>query len=450
LEELGVECLYINPIFSGDFNHKYATTDYFRVDPIFGTNSTFRELVRTCHKAGIKVLLDGVFNHTGIHFEQFCDVMEKQEESEFKDWFYINKFPARITHRDYECVGAYKWMPKLRSANSKVREFIVSVMEYWIKEFDIDGWRLDVADEVDPSVWEEARRVIKEKYPDVLLLGETWGYGGKMLRGNQMDSVMNYLFRDTVTDYFGREAISVKEFDYRVNHVLAGYKEETNFALYNLLDSHDTERFLFICKENKELFRMAVAFQMMFPGSPAIYYGDEVGITGDNDPDCRRCMVWDETADNELFEWYRKLIKIRKEHPCIRNGKYRTVLAEEKEDTYGFLRFHETDTCYVILHKGKKKDMIHCPVLEQGTYIDMLSGKEYVSENIENESFYNGDITEYRGMVKLELNPYSVIVISKKQGGCKNEEKKKITGNFTHNHNELGRFNGVWKIASRI
>ena len=303
LKELGIECIYLNPIFEGDFNHKYATTDYFKIDSQFGDEETFRELVNICHSYEIKIVLDGVFNHTGVHFGPFQDVLENQEGSRYVKWFHINHYPVEPSHHNYECVGAYKWMPKLDTSNPEVREFILKVMFYWIDNFQIDGWRLDVADEVDPSVWEEARMRIKEKYPDKILLGETWGYAGKMLRGNQMDSVMNYVFRDAIRDYIAEKTISVTQLDSRLNHMLAYYKDETDNLLYNLLDSHDTERFLYLCHENKKLLKLAAAFQMLFPGSPAIYYGDEVGMTGDNDPDCRRCMEWGENADQDMRDW---------------------------------------------------------------------------------------------------------------------------------------------------
>lgn len=416
LKELGVECLYLNPIFQGDFNHKYATTDYFQVDPMFGDEKILKEFIEECHKAGIRILLDGVFNHTGVHFQQFEDVVIKQETSDYQSWFHIHHFPMRLTHHDYECVGAYKWMPKLNSANPEVREFILKVMFYWIEEFGIDGWRLDVADEVDPSVWEEARIRMKEQYPDKLLLGETWGYAGRMLRGNQLDSVMNYVFRDAVYDYFAKETISVKEFDSRIQHMLAYYHEETDQVLYNLLDSHDTERFLYSCNENKNLLKLAVVFQLLFLGAPAIYYGDEIGMTGDNDPDCRRCMEWGEKADQELFQWYQKFIHLRKENTCIRTGEFRSILADEQTDTYGFVRYDDAGSCYVILHKGTESCNIECPVLEHRTFIEIFSGEELKCTDMTGgEAFLNQDITEYRGKLMLHLPPCSVKVIMSKK-----------------------------------
>ena len=415
LEKLGIDCIYLNPIFKGDFNHKYATTDYYEIDPMFGTKEIFSDLVTKCHERNIKVILDGVFNHTGVHFEQFQDVVKNQEKSKYADWFYFKKFPFKISHHDYECVGAYKWMPKLNSSNPEVREFILDVMTYWIENYQIDGWRLDVADEVDPAVWQEARIRLKSKYPDIILIGETWGYGGKMLRGNQMDSVMNYMFRDALWDYFGKEVITAKEFDHRINHMLALYKDCTNQVMFNLIDSHDTERFLFVCKENKELQKLAVAFQMLFPGSPAVFYGDEVGMTGDNDPDCRRCMVWDENADKVIFEWYARLIGIHKSFSCVRSGEYRTILADNETDSFAFTRFNEENSVYVVIHKGKDEVQLEIPVLDaEDNYIDLLGKKEIKSESMKEKYFYNGDTTEYKAKIKLKMSPYSVKVISKK------------------------------------
>lgn len=427
LKELGVECLYLTPVFEGDFNHKYATTDYFRIDPNFGTNEEFKELVMQCHSQDIRIILDGVFNHTGIHFPYFQDILKNQERSGYKDWFLIEKYPVTVSADSYECVGAYPYMPKLNTANPEVRNYIIGVMDHWIKEYQIDGWRLDVADEVDSSVWEMARLVLKRRYPECILLGETWGYGGRQLRGNQLDSVMNYLFRDAVGDYFGRKAISTDEFDNRINSIVALYKEENCQLLYNLLDSHDTERFLNLCGENREILKLAAAFQMLFVGSPAIYYGDEVGITGENDPDCRRCMIWDEQADRELLRWYKGLISLRKEHSCIRKGGYRTIVADDDKSVFAFVRYDKGKECpeqlYAVFNNGSAAQRVSCPVSEEGIYTDLLSesGEAYPAQ-IMDGAFYNQDITGYKAAVTVEMQAYAVKVIMKK-GGYQYEEK---------------------------
>lgn len=375
LKDLGIEVIYFNPIFEADFNHKYATTDYYKIDPIFGTNEDFGTLVKELHKAGIRVVLDGVFNHTGIHFKQFEDVIEKGSQSRYYDWFLPNKEKEiSVTHKDYECVGAYKYMPKLNSSNPEVRAFILDVMDFWVREYGIDGWRLDVADEVDSAVWQVARTLLKEKYPQLILLGETWGYGGTLVSGKRLDGVMNYMFRDAVRDYFGFEKITATEFDSRINRMLALYKSETTDVLYNPLDSHDTERFLFYCGGDVKRLKLAVAFQLLFKGSPAIYYGDEVGITGDNDPDCRKCMEWDKSGQNkELFDWYKVLIKLRKDHECIRKGSYKTINCCDEEDLLVFERSDDKERIRVIIRKGSSDKKVRVESLEGA--IDLISNE---------------------------------------------------------------------------
>lgn len=416
IKALGIECLYINPIFKADFNHKYATADYFEIDPIFGTNNDLKRLVELCHDNQIRVILDGVFNHTGIHFAPFEDAVEKGEKSIYKDWFFFEQFPVEISHHNYECVGAYKYMPKLNTSNREVREFIISVMDFWVCEYGIDGWRLDVADEVDGTVWNEARLRLKEKYPSLLLLGETWGDGGELLSGHQMDCVMNYPFRDTVRDFFAKGKISLTEFDHRINRMLGNNRTPTNHIQYNLLDSHDTERFLRDCEEDKRKFKLAVAFQMLFIGAPAIYYGDEVGMTGENDPDCRRCMIWDEQADKELWEWYQSLITIRRQSKAIRQGDFYTIVCDEQKNVYGFLRKCEAENLIVLINCSEGMETITCPTSEAcGMRSDIGGGTCYRVKPIEQEHFYNEDIMGYRGTITVEMEPYSVKVIKSKE-----------------------------------
>ena len=235
LQRLGVDCLYLNPIFQGDFNHKYATTDYFAIDPDFGTEEELKVLVEDAHARGLRILLDGVFNHTGIHFAPFRDLLENGERSRFCDWFYPKRYPIAVEAACYECVGDYPYMPRLNTANHQVQGFILSVMRYWIRRAGIDGWRLDVADELDAGCVRYLRRQLRAEYPQALLLGETWGDAARMLNENdQFDTVMNYLFRDAMADYFARGAISEPELDHRLQRMLMKYPQETTLRLYNL------------------------------------------------------------------------------------------------------------------------------------------------------------------------------------------------------------------------
>lgn len=413
--ELGVDCIFLNPIFEADFNHKYATINYFNVDPDFGTNEDLIKLVHECHKRNIKIVLDGVFNHIGVNSMQFKDVLEKQENSKYKDWFYITRFPVDISHHNYECVGAYKWMPKLRTSNPEVQKFILNVMEYWIVEAEIDGWRLDVADEVDYTVWQEARERLKRRFPDIILLGETWGNASMLLQGNQLDIAMNYVFRDAVKDFFVNN-IKPSEFDARLNRMLAEYYNEVNEAMYNLIDSHDTKRFLRECNENKRIFKLAVAFQILFCGSPAIYYGDEVGMTGDNDPDCRGAMIWDETKqDKDILEWYKRIIRIRKDNISVKRGDFYTIVCDDILNLFGFIRSEENEDVYVIINRSNYKINTYVPLRNGEHFEDLLNCEILNSVPLEkDDKFYNQDLLEYSRKLAIQLNEYSIKILKKR------------------------------------
>lgn len=414
IESLGVTCLYINPIFKADFNHKYATTDYFDVDPQFGTKEELVLLVKRAHERGIRVLLDGVFNHSGVNFEQFLDVRKNGEKSRYKNWFFINRYPVEIEDGAYECVGDYKYMPKLNTSFSEVRKFIISVLEYWIEKADIDGWRLDVADEVDSEVWYEARAYLKEKYPDILLLGETWGYGGSLLDGRQMDCTMNYPFRDAVRDYFANDSIGESSFADRLGRVLSANRTITNHVQYNLLDSHDTERFKFLCGENKRKHFMAIAMQFLFPGAPAIYYGDEAGMTGENDPDCRRCMVFGDEADSEYLRLYRELAKIKREHEAVRTGDYRKILFDDESHIVCFERFNEDEQVMVLMNNSDQERFFDSTSL--GTNIEAEDGhRPKILTLVRQGATEDVKLAQYSEGSGLLLEPYCVKILLKEK-----------------------------------
>jgi glycosidase len=409
IESLGAECLYLTPVFLADYNHKYAATDYFQVDPDFGDEGQLKDLVRQCHGRNIKIILDGVFNHCGVHFAPFEDLLTKQEASEYKDWFYIKKFPVEISADCYECVGDFKWMPKLNTSNPEVRSFILKVMSHWVDSAGIDGWRLDVADEVDVNLWRLARMELKQKHPNILLLGETWGDASRLLDGSALDAVMSYQFRDAVLDFAAKKEINAEKLDGRLNSILAKYHASTDHFLYNLLDSHDTPRFLRECDGDTKKLKLAAALQMMFPGSPAILYGDEVGLTGANDPDCRRCMVWDKEQNADLLAWYKKLILIRKSRPAVREGKFCANLCEG--DVYGFIRWIEGKSfVYTVLNAGERRN-VSLPVTENRRYTDLISGITGEAQPMnQNNSFYNIDLLTYTGVLNLEIPECGVMI----------------------------------------
>lgn len=419
LKQLGIDCVYLNPIFKGDFNHKYATTDYFEIDPEFGIKDDLRALVEEVHRQGMKIILDGVFNHCGIHFQPFEDLLKNQDKSRYRGWFHITDYPFDITHHGYECVGAYKYMSKFNSGNPEVRDFILRVMDYWISEFHIDGWRLDVADEVDESVWTSARIFLKQKYPDILLLGETWGSGLRLMNGCEMDSIMNYVFRDAVRDFIAYGKIDARQFDDRTQKMLADYPKDMDLAMFLPLDSHDTERFLTLCGDDRRKMKLAVVLQMSFMGSPSVYYGDEVGMDGGNDPDCRKCMVWnEEDQDRGIKNLYEDLIRIRKNHTVLQKGGLKTMICQG--GLYGYFRGEGRDAVYVLINAGSKTAEAEIPVLENGRYIKLLEVGQKTEDGIQSLSdgmdtdghhFYNSDINHYQGYLNITLAPYGAVIL---------------------------------------
>lgn len=372
LQALGIECLYLNPIFEGDFNHKYATTDYMKIDPMFGAESDLIELVDKAHSMGIRVLLDGVFNHTGIHFRPFRDLMEKGAQSAYRDWFYPKQYPIRVDPACYECVGDYPYMPRLNGANPAVRRYVRDVLLYWLEHAHIDGWRFDVADELDRHAVTEWRDEVKRAFPDALMLCETWGDASRMLGSDGFDSAMNYLFRDAAVDFFARGSICAAQFNDRLNSMLMRYADETNLSMYNLLGSHDTARFLTEAGGEMWRMRLAMAFQMLFPGAPAVYYGDELGMKGENDPGCRGGMAWD-TPNEALREWQRDMIRLRKKHECVRNGSY-TVLVAEK-NLFACRRSNESDQITAAFNIGDTPLLLDLTNTEETVHVPPRSVK---------------------------------------------------------------------------
>lgn len=383
LSELGVDAVYLTPIFSSPSTHKYDTTDYYRIDPHFGDLETFKGLVERCHEEGIKVVLDGVFDHCGHDFWAFQDVIKKGAKSKYVDWFNIYSFPVKARPRPtYETWGRdIWWMPRLMTENPDVRKYLLDVAVYWIREAGIDGWRLDVAGELGHEFLRELRKAVKRAKPDAIIIGEVSHFASEWLQGDQCDSVMNYPFRLAVVDFFAKGSIDAEEFDARLAKLRMMYKEPANRVLYNLIGSHDTVRFLSLCANKIERMMLALIFQFTYPGMPAIYYGDERGTTGGPDPDCRRCMDWGELEGQrkELFELYKKLIELRKNNPALKTGEFFTHLIDPKNNLYSYLRRSESQEILIVLNNSAKTQRVAVPSPRnwRGMVIDLLEGGKY-------------------------------------------------------------------------
>lgn len=355
LKNLGINCIYINPLFAAGEYHKYDTIDYFSVDPCFGTNEDFRNMTKTLHEAGIRVIIDGVFNHCGWNFFAFEDVIRNGEGSKYKDWFYRLSFPVKkpsipYEYPNYECFAYEKLMPKLNTANPEVKEMILKIARFWIEEMDIDGWRLDVAGEINDDLWRSFRKTVKEAKKDAFIIGEIWEKASHWMQGDMYDSVMNYDLKNFCMYYFARGAISTERFNAGVTNMLLRYKKNLMYGSLNLLDSHDVPRFLSECGGNVARFKLAVIFQMMFAGVPCIFYGDEQCITGFKEPEFRSPMKFEENG--EILSFYRDIIKIRKEQNASKRGDFEVVFMDE--GIYEFKRTFGNESVLVVLNNSEK------------------------------------------------------------------------------------------------
>ena len=314
LQDLGINSIYLTPIFQSPSNHKYDTIDYEEVDAMFGTNRDLKEFVESAHKRGIKILLDAVFNHCSYLCKQFQDVLRKGKESVYYDWFIIRGDRPVLEQMNYECFAACNYMPKWNTNNPEVQKFLLHIATKWIKEYGIDGWRLDVADEVSHDFWRQFRKAVKAAKPDALIVGENWHDSRPWLEGDQFDSIMNYSFTKACLDYFAYEKYSAQRFCERLSEILMRNTDQVNEMMLNLLDSHDTERFLTNVGENADKLKCALAVLFFFVGMPCIYYGTEIGTAGGYDPDSRRTFDWDKTHWNmDIYNTVKDLIRLRKE-----------------------------------------------------------------------------------------------------------------------------------------
>jgi cyclomaltodextrinase len=328
IKDLGITAVYLTPIFKSVSNHKYDISDYYLIDPQFGTDEDLHDLVEKAHRKGIRVILDAVFNHCSSLLPQFQDVVRKGKESDYYNWFLIDgDFPDE-SMGNYECFASCTYMPKLNTSDRGVQEFLLDVARYWIRKFNIDGWRLDVSDEVSHDFWRMFRKAVKAEKSDAVIIGENWHDARTYLMGDQYDSIMNYSFTKACLDYFAFNRLDARGMAERLNSLLMRNSWQVNDMMLNLLDSHDTHRFFSEVGENKDRLLAGLALEMIFPGASCIYYGTEICIPGGYDPDSRRCFNWDEKYwDNNFIKKVKGLIHLKK-NGVISDGSIR-ILSEK-------------------------------------------------------------------------------------------------------------------------
>jgi len=328
LQDLGINALYLTPIFKSISNHKYDIQDYFIVDAMFGNNADFAELVEAAHERNIRVVIDAVFNHVSDQCEQFQDVLKHGKESRYFDWFIIHGDAVDQENVNYECFSSCNYMPKWNTSNPEVQDFLISIAVHWIKEYHIDGWRLDVSDEVSHYFWRRFRQAVKAANPECAIIGENWHNANTYLQGDQYDSIMNYAFTKACLDFFAFDALDACGFANKLNELLMRNTDTVNNMMLNLLDSHDTHRFFTQVGEDKTKLESALAVLYLFVGTPCIYYGTEIAMPGGYDPDCRRTMDWVKAeAQGSTWKLIQKLTKLKKDDPALHSHQIK-VYAE--------------------------------------------------------------------------------------------------------------------------
>ncbi len=386
LQDLGITALYLNPIFQSASNHRYHTHDYYQVDPLLGGNAAFDELLQETHRRGMRIVLDGVFNHASRGFFQFNHILEMGASSPFADWFTIYGYPLNAYgpgNPNYDCWVGLPPLPKFNTRNPQVRQFIFDVARYWIEK-GIDGWRLDVPFEIkDDDFWREFRYMVKSINPEAYLVGEIPWEAQHWLAGDQFDGVMNYQFTQACLGFFGGDHINrelekgmmglpatpeldAASFLKRLDELVHLYPKEAVLAQLNSLDSHDMPRFFNLAGNSVEMVKFATLVQMTYPGTPCIYYGDEIGLK--NGPsripeDCRFGFPWDTAQwDHELLGFFKRCIALRKTYPSLRVGSFKPLFSNRGFIAYG--RQLNQETLVVVINSSDKPRGMEIPLAE--------------------------------------------------------------------------------------
>ncbi len=376
LQASGITALYLTPIFEARSNHKYDTCNYLAIDPAFGNLELFRSLVQACHERGIRVVLDAVFNHCGDGFWAFEDVARNGAASAYADWFSPTGFPIQTDPPNYQTCGGAAYLPKLNVANPQVRDYLLEVSRFWIEKTGIDGWRLDVPWKVEMSFWREFRQTVKGLNPQAYIVGEIWRDPAPWLAGDSCDGIMNYPLRDAILDYCVWDTMDAEDFDYVTRRQYQVYGASAGYQL-NLVGSHDTPRLLTLCKGDAARAILAITAQFTAVGAPMIYYGDEIGLEGDNDPGCRACMPWDQsTWKQTIRKAYQVLVRARQDHPALRGDALQPLLTFN--GVYAYRRWAGKDEIITVLNPRQALTHLQIPlpdgVSKAAQWRDLLSG----------------------------------------------------------------------------
>lgn len=381
LKELGVTAIYLNPVNEAKSEHKYDTSDYFEIDKSLGDKEDMKKLVKAAHDCAIRVMMDGVFNHSGEEFFAWQDVLKNGKASRYKDWFMIKDFSfldELQTGGSFSKSGKYysfafcDHMPKLNTNNEELQDYLLSALEMWIKEYDIDGIRLDVANEISHDFCKKLRLKARSLKADFFILGEIWHDSLPWLLGDEFDSVMNYPLLKTIVSFFCDSSMSARSLMYGINRCYSLYFRQINRVIFNQIDSHDVMRIKTkLSSKSKALLALSLIFFM--PGSPCIYYGTEILLEGENDPDNRRCMPWKEIDEGKYraeTDFIKRLISLRKSEKKMRS------------DEFSFI-FSESFPRLVLIKKGSDEASLYLAINGDSSpaYNDLLKNAQIILEN---------------------------------------------------------------------
>lgn len=380
LKSLGVNAIYLTPIFKSESNHKYDISDYYNVDEHFGGNSVFKELVQKAHGMGIRIVLDGVFNHCSEALFQFQDVIKRGKASDYFNWFIINGDKIDREKGNYEYFGVCKYMPKLNTSDIGLQNFLIDIAIHWITEYDIDGWRLDVSDEVSHAFWRRLRSEVKRVKADAVLIGENWHDAYPYLKGDEYDSIMNYALTKALMDYFVNCSLSSRGLAERLSSLYVRNKKQINHMMLNLLDSHDTHRFYSLVDCNIDKLICALAIVFLSCGSACVYYGTEIPLEGGHDPDSRRTMDWEKAEKGGKLSKLITSLSVLKDREEVKKGE---IYYEFDDDAFIMKRTLANDGIKLIVTNGERYYTDDKVVLLSHNYADgCINGVGFVIQEV--------------------------------------------------------------------
>lgn len=332
LHDLGIDFIYLNPVFAALSPHRYDIVDYYRLDPLLGDSEDFRELVRQGHRRGIKIILDIPLNHCSTDFFAFKDVLQRQRESSYCQWFHIHRFPVAATggnshDYDYDSWHGHRHMPEFNLHNPVVQDYLVDALVYWLEHFDIDGIRLDTLSSLPINFVENFCRRVRASKPDILIIGESWNSAAaSLLPGNKIDGITNYSFYwKVISPLFEKEHFRLDSVADAIMDIFYHLPARQACYSWNFLGNHDLPRLVSVMQDRRH-YKLAAVLMYAVPGIPVIYYGEEIGLEGGNDPDNRRCMDWDRLKQREEpARFYKTMNTVRKRYETIFNEPHISI-----------------------------------------------------------------------------------------------------------------------------